>query len=338
MSNLQIGLAVAGGVVLAAVVAHGAWTSRKNQPRQADAAPLRLDPALELEEPISLAELKAYTHLEKRPAIDALIDAIASIELEYPVSAKTLLAHLPSTRRVGSKPFAIEACNEQSQVWEFPVADQLYTAVQAGLQLVNRSGALNEIEYSEFVVKVQSMADALDGSAEFPEMRDEINRARELDQFASAHDAQLSFTVRAVQSAWSAGYVGQTAAQLGFVNGSVPGKMVLPSNKLAMPALLSLAFDSQAAMADDPAQTAIRELTLTLDVSQVERAEQPFLRLREMGERLSQAMEGVVTDDNSQPLSAQTMDAIATELETVYDTLEMRGLAAGSSVARRLFS
>jgi FtsZ-interacting cell division protein ZipA len=35
MSNLQIGLAIAGGVVLAAVVAHGAWSSRKNTPRQA---------------------------------------------------------------------------------------------------------------------------------------------------------------------------------------------------------------------------------------------------------------------------------------------------------------
>ena len=36
MSNLQIGLAIAGGVVLAAVVAHSTWTSRKNKPRQAD--------------------------------------------------------------------------------------------------------------------------------------------------------------------------------------------------------------------------------------------------------------------------------------------------------------
>ena len=35
MSNLQLGLAIAGVVVLAVVVAHGAWTSRKNRPRQA---------------------------------------------------------------------------------------------------------------------------------------------------------------------------------------------------------------------------------------------------------------------------------------------------------------
>ena len=35
MSNLQIGLAIAGGLILAAVVAHGAWSARKNQPKLA---------------------------------------------------------------------------------------------------------------------------------------------------------------------------------------------------------------------------------------------------------------------------------------------------------------
>ena len=36
MNNLQLALAVLGAVVLAAVVAHGAWTSRKSRPKQAD--------------------------------------------------------------------------------------------------------------------------------------------------------------------------------------------------------------------------------------------------------------------------------------------------------------
>ena len=35
MSDLQFGLAVAGGLVLAAMVGHGAWTSHRNRPRQA---------------------------------------------------------------------------------------------------------------------------------------------------------------------------------------------------------------------------------------------------------------------------------------------------------------
>jgi hypothetical protein len=51
------------------------------------------------------------------------------------------------------------------------------------------------------------------GAPEFPEMLDEVARARELDQFASAHDAQLGFTLRARSAAWSPGYVQQHAAR-----------------------------------------------------------------------------------------------------------------------------
>ena len=55
-----------------------------------------------------------------------------------------------------------------------------------------------------------------------------VARARELDQFASEHDAQLSFTLRAATIAWSPGYVQQNAARHGFVAGAIPGRMVLP--------------------------------------------------------------------------------------------------------------
>lgn len=338
MSNLQIGLAVAGGVVLAAVVAHGAWTSRKNRPKQAELKPARQDPELSDPVPLTLADLNTLSHQDKKMALDSLIDVIATIELDKPVSGETLISCLPLTRRVGSKPFAIEAYNEPSRQWQFPEAGQHYKTLQAGVQLANRSGALNEIEYSEFVVKVQSFSDTVEGAPEFPEMREEVARARELDQFASGHDAQLSFTVRAQQAAWSAGYVQQTAARFGFINGVIPGRMVLPSKRAGKPPLLTLIFDSQAAMAQDPAQTAIRELTLMLDVPQVERSEQPFMRLREVGERLTEEMEGIVTDDSGQALSPQTMDLIGAELEALYNTLEMRDLAAGSAIARRLFS
>jgi FtsZ-interacting cell division protein ZipA len=37
MSNLLLGLSIAGGVVLAGVIAHGTWTARKSAPKLADA-------------------------------------------------------------------------------------------------------------------------------------------------------------------------------------------------------------------------------------------------------------------------------------------------------------
>jgi hypothetical protein len=351
MSTLQISLAIAGGLVLAGVVAHSTWSSRKNAPRQASpeahdaashAAGSAHDNELVRTEPTFDGDLVAPAPplpvLEKRPGMDALIDVMAAISLETPVSGDAALAAMPPTRRAGSKPFAIEGLNEATAQWEAPAPGQRYTAFQAGVQLANRTGALNEIEYSEYVVKAQAFADAVNGLAEFPEMLDEVARARELDQFASDHDAQLGFSLRAQRAAWSPGYVQQNAARLGFVPGMIPGRMVLPAGSAGLPPLLGLAFDTQAAMADDPAQSAIREVTLSLDVPQVDRGERPFMRMREAAATLASAMDGIVTDDNGQPLLPEAMDVIGTDLEQLYDTLDARELSAGSALARRLFS
>jgi hypothetical protein len=344
MSSLQIGLAVAGGLVLAGVVAHGAWVSRKNLPRQAlpepkpspathdgDTQPGGLDPVFD-------AGSFAIPHPEKKPNLDALIDVIAPLTLELPVSGDAALAAMPTTRRAGSKPYAIEGQNAQTQRWEAPVPGQRYIAFQAGVQLANRSGALNDIEYSEFVIKTQTFADALQATPEFPEMRDEVARGRELDHFASDHDAQLSFTLRAINAAWSPGYVTQHATRLGFTPGVLPGRMVLPASTAGTPPVLGLAFDTQAALADDPAQSALREVTLSLDVPQVDRAERPFVRLRETAMSLAASMDAIITDDNGLELPTDAMDLIGSELETLYDTLQAHEFSAGSILARRLFS
>jgi hypothetical protein len=89
---------------------------------------------------------------EKRLGLDDLIDSIAPLIIDSPVSGDALLAAMPGTRRVGSKPFAVEGLNDVTQIWEQPRAGERYSALQVGIQLANRSGPLNEIEFSEFVV------------------------------------------------------------------------------------------------------------------------------------------------------------------------------------------
>jgi len=348
MSKLQIGLAIAGGLVLAALVAHGAWIARRNQPRLAEPEPRPVEPqglgelALDPSDPVAARvdedALLLPPALERKPLMDSLIDVIASIELEQPVAGEAVLAHMPATRRVGSKPFAIEGLEQESGQWEPPQAGRRYSALQAGVQLANRAGALNEIEYSEFVVKTQALADAVGGTPEVPDMLDAVARARELDGFAGEHDAQLNITLRARHTAWSAGYVQQNAARLGFVAGVLPGRMVLPASTAGQLPLLGLHYDAQAALAEDPALTAIREVTLSLEVPQVPRSEQPYARLREAAARLAEVMDGQLTDDNGQPLTAAAMDLIGAELENLYDRLDARELSAGSALARRLFS
>jgi hypothetical protein len=348
MSTLQIGLMVLGALLLLAMAAHAVWTARKNRPRQAipeeGAKPGGNEAALGagIEPGLDMAAFDVVNFPlptpEKRPTMDALIDVIAPIALETPVSGDAALAAMPATRRAGSKPFAIEGFNATAKNWEVPLAGQRYLSFQAGVQLANRSGALNEIEYSEFVIKTQAFCDAINGTPEFPEMREEVARARELDNFAGDHDAQLGFVVRARHSAWSPGYVQQNAAHLGFVAGVIPGRMVLPASQAGLPPMLGLLFDAQAAMAEDMSQSAIREVTISLDVPQVDRAERPFERMREVAVTLAERMDGVVTDDNGLTLPPEAMDVIGTELGTLYDTLDRRDMPAGSALARRLFS
>lgn len=378
MSTLQLSLALLGGLVLICVIAHSAWASRRSLPRRATpqtpavgsapgveegkpdgGAVQRREPRFDAEIDVDAgvppvmdmdaemdaerqadASLTALTHLalEKKPGLDPLIDVIAPIAVETVVSGEAALAAMPSTRRAGSKPFGVEGLSVGSGEWEFPAAGHRYRAFQCGVQLANRVGALNQIEYSEFVIKAQAFADAVGGEPEFPDMLDEVARARELDQFASGHDAQLSFTLRALHTAWSPGYVQQSAARLGFVAGAIPGRMVLPASQPGHAPILGLAFDAQAAMADDPEQTALRELTLSLDVPQVLRAEQPFARMCEAAIALAASMDGVIIDDNGNPIRPEAMEVIHADLEKLYDTLDGRDLSAGSVLGRRLFS
>jgi len=339
MTGFTVGVAMLGGLVLGSLVAYNAWTSRRNSPRQPDApvaATQPIEPTMPRDPEFDVEP--TLPPVERKPPLDALIDAIAPIAVDAVVSGDAAIAAMPTTRRAGSKPFAIEGLNDKTQQWEPPRAGQRYSAFQAGVQLANRTGHLNEIEFSEFVMKAQQFADAVNGSPDFPDMRAEVARAKELDQFASGHDAQLGFTLRAKNAAWSPGYVQQSAARIGFVPGVIPGRLVLPASTAGSPPVLVITFDTQAALAEDPAQSALRELALSLDVPQVHRSEQPFVRMRDAAIALAASMEGVITDDKGDVIRADGLDVIGSHLEKLYDVLEARDLAAGSAQARRLFS
>jgi len=351
LTTALIGLAV---LVLAGIALQGLWWSRRVG-RGAGVTVVEEPPAERIEPSlgsvgagpteIDLPPPAAAARADGRPTavrrairLDPLIDAIATISVEAPVAGEAVLPHVPGSNRAGTKPFYIEGLNSESGEWESIVAAARYGEFQAGVQMANRNGPLNEIEFSEFVQKVEAFAQAIGATTDAPDMLESVSRGRELDAFASEHDAQLVALLRANSVAWSVGYLQQCAQRHGFVPGVVPGRLVLPASEEGAPPVLVLSFDGQAALAEDPGQAAVRELALGLDVAQTEEGAEPFQAWHGAARALADDLDAAIIDDQGQPITLHAFSAIHGELTRLYESLAAQELPAGSPSARRLFS
>lgn len=332
--SLTTALLLLGALVLLALLLQGWWRTRR---LKAQAAPVaarseRVEPVLA---DATAVEMRAT---RRGSRIDALIDAVVTLSLDAPVSGEAVIAHQPASRRAGSKPMLLEGRDAETGEWAMPQAGRRYDELQAAVQMAHRGGAINEIEYSEFVQKVQAFADAIGAAPDFPDMLDVVARARELDGLASPLDAQLSVTLRANSVAWSAGYLQQAASRHGFAPGALPGRLVVAAAEEGAPPALVLSFDAQAALADDAQRAPVRECTLLLDVPQTPEAAEPFPLWHRAATALAEDIDATLVDDHGRPITLHAFAAIGQDLALLYRRLEALDLAAGSPVARRLFS
>jgi hypothetical protein len=304
-------------------------------------------------EPVSAGASAASAASNAAGIIDHRIDCVVPIRLGAPVSVEKLMPLAQRLRRAGSKPVFIEGHPEGLRdspfdansagsgevaltAWEAPQPGARYDEIRIGVQLANRSGALNELEFSEFVTGVQLIADAIDGSPDFPDMLDTVAMARELDGFAAQCDAQLSVNVVSDGAPWSANYVQAIASQDGLLlsrDGTRFVKLDARQNPVFM-----LQFEDTNFLRDDLTYKGGEMITLLLDVPVADEDILPFRLMCDYAVSLSQRIGGHVVDDQRRPLSENALLAIEKQLMILYARLEKAGVVAGSPVARRLFS
>ena len=360
MGSLQLALIVAGAVIIAAVLAFNglqAWQLRRRRRAAEPQAPsmdAEADFGERREPDLGDAELatEGARARSSAPRIDPLIDAIASFLFEQPVPGSALIERLPRAARAGAKPLLFEGRNAVDGRWESLQPQSRYAELQAAVQLASRNGALNAIEFSEFVTKCHALGEALGTAPDLPDMGEVLEHARDLDAFAAANDAQLSINLQAQGVAWGVDYLRQQAQAAGIAGAAGAGRLALleavgEAEDGAAPvasadghrllALVQLQYDAQADLSDDP-QLPVSRATLLLDVAQVPQSLRPFARMREAAQRLAQALPARQVDDNGAPLSPAALDQIELQLQQLYAALDARGLPAGSAAAQRLFS
>ena len=277
-------------------------------------------------------------HPAEALSIDPVIHAVITLDAERQVSGERVAGLVHAFRRAGKQSVSFVGVKHgaDGEVHETIRAGERYETILVAVQLANRSGPLNEIEWSEFVASLQHAAEQIPAHCEVPDMLETTTRARSLDALCVPLDAQIGINLASSHSVWSGEQVAALAREHGMVLRADGRFHALGGTGQTLFVLQN--GDGAAFRADNlDIQTSSR-LTLLLDVARAPRAQQPYACLVELAQQLASALQATIVDDQSHALTQAALAAIGRQIEPVYAKLEAADMPAGSSRALALFN
>ncbi|MEO8598874.1 MAG: cell division protein ZipA C-terminal FtsZ-binding domain-containing protein [bacterium] len=287
------------------------------------------------------AQMDAQTPIpEQELPLDPLIDCNIPLMLESPVHGAQILPIVQTLTQIGSKPIHFIGLRED-QVWEAVSGDGTYTALQAGVQLANRSSAMTELEYSELVMRLREVADKMGAEPDLPDMEEVVYVARELHRFISEHDVQLGINIHTNGAPWALNSLRPMLKKVGFEL-RPDGRYSMPDGDGGNLFLLSvnakpIALTAVTATATTAATPTTPRLTLLLEVPSVAPQRDGYGAMMACAKLLAVKLGGSVVDDDSQMLTDEALAEIASQVTAFYDDMEASEIPAGSIRAQRLF-
>ena len=265
--------------------------------------------------------------------IDDEIHAVVTLEPESLLSGDRAWSLLHAFRHAGRQ--SVMLVGVRGDLQEPIRAGQRYEAVLVAVQLANRSGPLNEIEWSEFVAALQHVSEQIPASCEIPDMRETTARARALDAQCVPLDAQIGINLASLQSGWTGQHVASLARDHGLILRPDGRFHALDEHGATLFVLQN--GDGGAFRADTLETQQTSRLTLLLDVPRAPQAQHPFDRLVSLANELAAALDAAIVDDQSRVLTPPALASIGRQIEPVYEKLTEAGMPAGSPRALALF-
>ena len=364
MTDLQISLIGVGIAIVVGVIAYNKWQeyrAKKHVERafsdpvddvligaQVDSSTERREPVLDDTVVSGLADSDQQLPVQeetrtadnvvlvKTPEIpvDDLIELPIMLNLEESLRAEKILPHLQSLRYTGSKPVRFLGMPDNNDVpeknWQTIVPGNSYRHLKACVQLANRNGALNEIEYSELLLRLRQIADAIGAEPEVPEMSDVIEKARQLYQFVADHDAKLGISIRSNGAPWQIVTLKTALEKQGFE--SRPDGQFVMKDRENGGILFSLSTNEL------PASETATRLTLLMDVPCIAQEKDGFGQMVQCGKALCIRLDGALVDDGNQMLTDKFLDEISGQVNDFYKEMQESSVPAGSIRALKLFN
>ena len=270
--------------------------------------------------------------------LDPRIEFVVVMELVEPVSvAQILHSQREAIQRI-SKPVHWIGYNERNREWERLSADSAHSVrrLRIGLQLVNRLGPVSEADLTAFTTAMQALADELMAVADMPSSR-VLDQAAEIDRFCAAVDLEIGLNLVSRGSAFSGTKIRALAEAAGMVLGADGIFTRYDDDGRAQFHLQN--YETARFAPDNVRNISTHGVTFLLDVPRVDHGERVFMQMTEIAKRFAETLQGVLVDDNRQPLSDSQLDHIRREfIGKPQATMASFDLAAGSPQALRLFS
>jgi len=260
--------------------------------------------------------------------VDDFIDCVISMEFENALRGDKILAEIQSLRIAGNKPVRFIATSTDG-LREVILHSSSYSQLTAGVQLVNRSGALNELEFSELVMKLRLIADNLNAFIDIPDMKHVMDAARDLSLFVAEHDAQLSVNVLSKGAPWDISTLLAALEKQGF-DARPDGRLVMPDGEGG--ALFTLSINGSLA------DVVTSRITLLLDVPCVAPKRGGFTAMVSCGKSLALRLGGALVDDSNALLDDATLAQIQDQVAVFYSAMQAAEIPAGSTRAMRIFT
>ena len=350
MSELQIGLLVAGAVVVAAVFLYNKWQERRYR-REAEAgfASQREDVlmrsgggggqgtarGLERLEPLVSFEAEQEDPGDSGAGLSEFLDFIVPIETPEEVSGAALIGAAAVALERCSKAICWEGFDETAAAWERLDPDRSYSRLRSGMQLVDRRGAADEEELDAFGAAIERAAASVGALATVPDPASALANARELDRFCGEIDIRVAVHIISDAAPLTGTQLAALAKAAGFRLGEPDGKFRLPDE--AGRIICALAnFEPTPLNIDGLSALSTRGVTLELDVPRAPYG--AFTRFRQSAQMLARELKARIVDDNREPVGPAAFDAIGAQLQAVHGSMEARGIAPGGTLALRLFS
>jgi FtsZ-interacting cell division protein ZipA len=376
MSDLQIGLVMLGVLVVAAVVAFNWWQERQFRQRGEKAFPGRHDDVL-LDQPTlrvapaaasapsqrhSLDEPRIEPSMEPRlepllePAPEAArrasagvpkfavgdlpqaeIDYIAEMHVNESIAVEKLVRMRQSLPGLSGR-ILFGGLNSQTKAWEALTPDAArYASVRIALQLVNRSGPVNDQQLREFADAVRNTASEIAAIADLPDLVPALEQAVALDEFCADVDVVVGINVIANTGQVFHGTKIRALAEAAGLRLQSSG--VFHYHDEQGGALFSLDNqESEPFLIDRIRNITTPGITFLFDVPRVANGLRIFDRMVAMSRSFADSLDGTLADDNRALLSDSGLDRIRAQLRAIYASMEQRGIEAGSPLALRLFS